>query len=328
MNSGCRLAMTIAMLATTPLMASHSAEACRTPCPQDDHGWVLNRPNYPVGGVPLVPTNALFVIRFNPNGSWRLADGTPIVLDDDARLSALFGTRVARPHTGSLPPGAQLFAADDPECGPGPGTCADSVTVAAGPDTTPPSRASLRSVRIEWPDSEIGSCAMDRLVLQVDGTDDTTRYTEMAIAVFIGNDESSVERATEPAIVLGFDEATGTPLQGRLDTSTVWLGRSSNRARDGEPLRAAGRFCFTVSLMDWAGNIGERSEATCLDTTDAHDPRLVHVQPALYPRPCGCVVASGGVPRESPAIPAPLATVVLLGFAATTHRRRQAARFS
>lgn len=242
------------------------------------------------------PTNGLFVSSLE----WRSSAG-PLELVEDAALTALWGTRVRRP-TMPLPTGA-LFEAT--ECA---APCVHELRVVSGPDVSPPSPADLIGVRtllVRDPDSGGAfSCGdTDRLELTISGVDDNAPTDELAIAGYVGADEAEVAAHAAPDIVFGSDY--DAPLR-----ATIWLGQSAGRQRNGLAFRASDRFCFAVALVDRAGNVGERSGTTCLDTTDPNDPTVMWVES----EGCGCqsTRGSGGA-----------ALVLALWVVADTLRRRR-----
>lgn len=255
------------------------------------------------------PTNGLFTSSLE----WRDASGMPLVLVRDEVLSTALGFEVRRAAT-DVPPGATFFPTDD--C-PADGACRHALVFADGPDLTPPSAAELRDVRVVFADDapETGqSCQVDALEIEVVGTDDVTPRDELVTVVFLG--DTVAEASSAEAFALGFAYDRGPP-ERRL-VSTIVLGSAEGHQRDGGPLRASGPFCFAVALMDWAGNIGERSGARCLDTTDPSDPAI---QLVAYDPPCSgpfCAVAPGSRPAHG----ALALLAALVALAARRSRRR------
>ena len=228
-------------------------------------------PRYPWFAEPGFPSNGVFVSSLD----WRDEAGQPMVLVEDAAASALWGAPVRRPAT-ALAPGSVWFPTSD--C-PDRGACAHRLVIGST-DTTPPTAAVLADVTtfLVTEPTEPGGCSVscgdyDTLVLRVSGSDDTTPPDHLGILAYVGQDEREVAARTTPDLVVGYD--AGPPERTR--ESTIILGGSLARDRDGGPLRAKGRFCFAVALMDWAGNVGARSAITCLDTTDEDDPTVAPV---------------------------------------------------
>lgn len=262
-------------------------------------------PRYPWWTADGFPTNGLFASSLE----WESVSG-PLVLVEDPQLSARIGMTVRRPQEPLV--AGRIYTATECTGNPCP------LAVAGGPDLVPPERAvisSLRTLLVRDPEGTGAfSCPdVDSLEIVVDGVDDTTPRDMLAIGAYLGATPAEVAANTDIDVTFGFD--LGPP--NRQLTSTVYIGESVNRRRDGEPFRAAGPFCFSVVLIDWAGNIGERSEVECLDTTNPDDPTVEFVDSTG----CGC---------SSPADPGGAAPFVLaLVFVSVrSGRRRRAARRS
>lgn len=260
----------VAAIATVVVARPAPAYAC-TP----DDGPPM-APRNPWWSADDFPTNGLFVSSLE----WRSSAG-PLELVEDAALTALWGTRVRRP-TMPLPSGAVFEAT---ECA---APCVHELRVGSGPDVSPPSPAKLIDVRtllVRAPDpGGAFSCGdTDRLEITISGADDNAPTDELAIAGYVGADEPEIATHSAPDIVFGSDY--DAPLR-----ATIWLGQSAGRQRNGLPFRASDRFCFAVALVDRAGNVGDRSGTTCLDTTDPNDPTVVWVDS----EGCGCHGTRGG----------------------------------
>jgi len=294
-------ALVLVGVVVTQLAQSAPAEAC---------SYALGPPSppvYPWWRADNFPTNGLFSSSFE----WTTLTG-PLVLEDDDALSLRLGMTVRRPSSPLIP--GRIYQAT--ECYQG-GTC--NLVVGAGPDMTPPSRAaisSLRTLLVRDPEG-VGafSCPdVDSLEIKVEGSDDTTPPEFLAIGAYLGDTPAEVLANTQIDVSFGFDYAApGEPL-----LSTVYIGESVERRRDGEPFRAAGRFCFAVALIDWAGNIGERSDVQCLDTTDENDPTVEFVESTG----CGCSAPAD----PSGATPFVLAFLVSVRAARRRRARRQSPR--
>jgi len=242
-----------------------------------------SHPRYPWWSAERFPTNGLF----RSSLEWRDEAGTLLELVRDDDFSEQLGLEVRRPAAGELAAGAVYFTTEDcPETG----ACDHRLEVADGPDLIPPERAVIAELRTELVrdpvDTGAFSCPdLDRLVIDVDGDDDTTPREHLTMVAYIAEDEAAAATREEIDAAFGYD--LGPP--GRPLVSTIAIGEAVDRSRDGEPFRAAGRFCFALALMDWAGNLGERSEVRCLDTTDPDDPTVVWVEG----QGCACAASRG-----------------------------------
>ncbi|MBS1124584.1 MAG: hypothetical protein H6Q90_6812 [Deltaproteobacteria bacterium] len=261
-------------------------------------------PSYPRYNAEVFPTNGLFT----SSQEWMTLTG-PLELVDDAELSRRLAMPVRRPSSPLIP--GRIY--EPTECY----TTSCTLVIGSGPDLTPPSRAvvtSLRTLLVRDPEGAGGfSCPdVDSLEIVVDGTDDTTPAESLAIGAYLGATPAEVAARTEIDVTFGYDAGPpSAPLQ-----STIYLGEAVGRMRDGEPFRAAGPFCFSVVMIDWAGNIGARSEVQCLDTTDPDDPTVEFVASSG----CGC---------NAPADPggaAPLVLAILVVSARSARRRRGSPR--
>jgi len=261
-------------------------------------------PSYPRYNAEVFPTNGLFT----SSQEWMTLTG-PLELVEDLALSRRLAMTVRRPTTPLIP--GRIY--EPTECY----TTSCTLVIGAGPDLTPPSRAvvsSLRTLLVRDPEGAGGfSCPdVDSLEIAVDGTDDTTPPEYLAIGAYLGATPAEVTASTELEITFGHD--AGPPEAALM--STIYLGEAVGRKRDGEPFRAAGPFCFSLVLIDWAGNIGERSEVHCLDTTDPDDPTVEFVASTG----CGC---------NAPAAPggaAPLVLAILVVSVRSARRRRGSRR--
>ena len=262
-------------------------------------------PQYPWWTADNFPTNGLFASSLE----WESAAG-PLVLVEDAALSARIGMTVRRPQQPLV--AGRIYTTT--ECT----SSRCSLAVGAGADLVPPQRALLSSVRTLLVRDPEGTGAfscpdVDSIEIIVDGTDDTTPREMLGIGAYLGATPAEVAANMDIDVTFGFD--LGPP--DRLLTSTIYIGESVGRRRDGEPFRASGPFCFSVALIDWAGNIGERSEVQCLDSTDEDDPTVEFVESTG----CGC---------NAPASPGGAVPFVLafLYLSVRRGRRRRAPRRS
>ncbi len=271
-------------------------------------------PRFPWWSAEGFPTNGLFASSFE----WRDDGGSPLELVDATDVSEATGLMLRR-AAAPLPAGGAFFTTGD--C-PATGDCRHRLSIAAGPDTQPPSKAMITGLRTLLIRDPVGTggftCPdIDNLELRVEGTDDTTPAEQLVTLAYVADTASAAESKAQVDVAFAFDLGPADDSKRAL-VSTIAIGEAVDRARDGEPFRAAGRFCFAVALMDWAGNIGERSDARCLDTTDLDDPTVEMVDGQ------GC--ACSGDPRRPSSSPA-LLIAVLLGLAfirgGQPHRRRQ-----
>jgi hypothetical protein len=266
-------------------LAPRSAQACS--CSIEPGPAHL--PFFPFFSANGFPTNGLFTSSLR----WRDASGRPLELVRDEELSSTLGFAVRRPAV-DVTPGAMFFPTED--CPPT-GECRHVLAFGSGPDLTPPSTAEVIDVSVTFAENapESGtSCQVDTLVLEVAGTDDVTPQDELMTVVFLGATAEEASSVTTFATAFAYD--IGPP--SRRLVSTIVLGGAEGHRRDDGPLRASGPFCFTAALMDWAGNIGPRSAARCIDTTDSSDPA---VQLVPYDPPCSgpfCAIGFGKGPRS------------------------------
>lgn len=241
-------------------------------------------PRFPWFSQAGFPTNGMFTSGLE----WRTVDGVPLQLVPDVAMSLRLGHEVRRPVGGALAPGARFVPTED--C-PARGSCRHTLVVGSGPDLTPPGRAIIRVLVTLLPRVPRGaggfSCPdVDELQLTVEGSDDTTPTEHLTMLAYMGPTPEAALARPEPDAAFGSPSGGG----GGLLTADILLGESISRARSGAPFRAAGPFCFAIALMDQAGNIGPRSDARCLDTTDVNDPTVVLVDTPS----CRCSVVGAG----------------------------------
>ncbi|MFT5356667.1 MAG: MYXO-CTERM domain-containing protein [Polyangiales bacterium] len=163
-------------------------------------------------------------------------------------------------------------------------------------DLESPSAAELLNVRINYvvvPEEEgLNGCVADSLEFEMRASDDRTSADSLLTLVYTAATREELAAITAPSGLFTYSP------QGKVVTT---LGRSDTHARDEGPLRQAGPFCFAVAAMDRAGNVGERSGAVCLDTTDPSDPLI---QLGDFDPPCSgifCTV-SPGTGQNSPGL--------------------------
>lgn len=264
-------------------------------------------PQFPWFSAEAFPTNGLFTSSLD----WRAPDGQALALEEAPTLTAAWGLKVRRPTGGALPPGTTYHPTDD--C-PATGSCKHALRVGPGPDAAAPSKPLVLKVETRLVRDPVGAGALscpdlDVLVLEIASTDDTTPREMIAFAAFIAASEAEVAARTASDVVFGYDG--GPP--GRDLQSSIALGPSVGRKRGAGPFLSPARFCFAVEALDWAGNASERSEISCLSTTDETDPTVVWVDG----QGCACSGAGGAFPIEG---------VPLLLWLSRRRRARQAHR--
>jgi hypothetical protein len=233
----------------------------------------LASPDFPSYSAAAFPTNGLFTSSLE----WRDDAGTLLVLERDTLLSDALGYEVRRPRT-PVVPGSTFH----PTSGcPASGTCRHALVFAGAADVTPPSAATLVSLGVRYASGAPATgatCQTDDMVLEVGGSDAETPRGELVVVVFAGATEAEA-LAAEPALGAADDDAAAED----TITATLVLGTSAGHTRDGGRLPESGTYCVAVALMDQAGNVGPRSEAVCVDTTDPDDPAV-----ELVPYAPGC----------------------------------------
>jgi hypothetical protein len=139
------------------------------------------------------------------------------------------------------------------------------------------------------------------------------------VVAWFGTDANGALADREPDALF----ATGTANSGgglakeESDrTFEITLGIASDHERTGFGFGRTGRYCFSLAWANQLGTIGERSPATCLDTTDPADP-LVNVDEKAA---CICVFA-GRRPLGSGALTF-FAMTAVVTFARRLVRRR------
>lgn len=153
-------------------------------------------------------------------------------------------------------------------------------------DVNPPTAASIRDVRVVWVDNGTmtggpGGCPdVDTLSFVVDGGDEISTPDKLRLLAFIGADEASVNAKSAADIFFQF-----SPTSSYEHRVTVVLGNAAKHERSGEPFRSADPFCFSIAMVDEAGNVGGRSSPTCLTTVDPSAEYVTRVDAA---RGCGC----------------------------------------
>ena len=282
-----RLFVAFALFLLPPIPFS-SAEACSCDA---DYSGPLVRPRQPLSAD--MPANLLLF-----DGGWN----TPTVADET--LSAAADTTVARPT--ELAEGDLLGRSCSG------GRC-EFETIVSAPDLVAPSVSRLSNVRVELPAAPVGQagCEFDSLHFRVEAEDARTAPQQLQYAVYFAETVELLAEVESPEVLLASRDAFGGEV-------VIVLGMSGERRRDGEGFRREGTFCFAVSAMDLAGNLGERSIPVCLDSTDTGDPLAVPTEydPACSGLFCQLTPGGGSAPALAWAIPALL-------FA---RRRRRSAR--
>lgn len=263
-----------------------------------------------------LPANSWFAYDYEPaDAPWIDGDGNPVELVRDDDLSALASTghpwaiNVFRPAI-PLNEGATYTG---PSCSSAAHDCGFVVGVA---DTAAPDAPVIDSVVVRYVtnghDGGAAGCPdLDVMNLQLALEDDRTASNELVLIAYVGDDEAAANSADAGYVWMPTEWNDPDPGDG-LAFAQVLLGVAKNHERSGEHLRAAGPMCFTLAAMDRAGNVSERSEAVCLDTTDPRDP-LVERTRADH-GPFGCATGSGSA--ATPLL------ILLVGFGLTTTSRR------
>lgn len=116
-------------------------------------------------------------------------------------------------------------------------------------DKTAPAQVVISEVEVK---KNAGPCPnIDVMVIHVTSSDDVTAAASLRYVAYFGNSAETAATA-EPRIV--FDATSATELELNLigNGGTLFIGTPK---------------CFALSAVDDAGNIGERSEARCVDTS-------------------------------------------------------------
>jgi len=233
----------------------------------------------------------------------------PLELVDDAELSRRLAMPVRRPSSPLIP--GRIY--EPTECY----TTSCTLVIGSGPDLTPSvarrrGRASARCSSVT-PRVPAGSRAPMSTAWRSWSTGPTTPRRPSP-------SRSAHTSARRPRRSPRGRDRCDVRLRRRSPIGAAAVDDLSREAvgrmRDGEPFRAAGPFCFSVVMIDWAGNIGARSEVQCLDTTDPDDPTVEFVASSG----CGC---------NAPADPggaAPLVLAILVVSARSARRRRGSPR--
>jgi len=227
------------------------------------------------------PTNGLFTTTTK----WVSPGGKRLELVEDKDLTALLGIPAKRPKSGSLPANT-LFSVDN--CS----RCATKLQTASQPDKTPPPQAVISDIKVRLVRSPLAShpvnCPdLDFLEFAIKGKDDTTPEKYVNLLAYIGPKEADVQNKTKPDVIFSYNRSPE-----KAGTAMIILGVAAGQKRNGKGFGQKGPFCFSIAMMDWAGNIGKRSKAHCLDTTDVNGP---HVEWRSGQAGCGCEGTPGGL---------------------------------
>lgn len=114
-------------------------------------------------------------------------------------------------------------------------------------------------------------------------TDDGTTSGHLHLLGYFGTDEAELAAATEPEVMFW-----PWPSDDGFPAVHISLGFGGAHDRDGEHFRK-GRYCFSLSAVDLAGNESERSDPECIDTRDTSDPRVDFAG-------CSCTTTRGSWP--------------------------------
>lgn len=240
-------------------------------------------PSYPAGVVPAFPANGLF----HGQNQWA-RDGQTLDLSIDTARSAQLLTTVFVP-TMPLAKGMVFVTAAQGYCAPpysgAKSPCDDWRLAISDPDTVAPARplVQVRTLLVKDPRDV---CDVDKLELAIDTTDDTTERRELTLGAYIAPTAAEVENVSAFSVTFGYDPQDEDPTK-----STIVLGESIGRKRDGVDFSAQGSFCFALASFDRSGNISERSATNCLDTTNESDLSVVWVE---SDGGCGCEVGARG----------------------------------
>jgi hypothetical protein len=185
-------------------------------------------------------------------------------------------------------------------------------------DDTPPSRPVLEDVEVtlyDAPSKGAGTFCpeLDFIQIELSANDDTTPLEMNRVLIYTGDTPDEVARSTQPSIAVS-GELVENSANLRIES---WLGLDSNRDTRYSPLVSEDEVCFSLALMDWAGNIGERSAVECVDTRDPSAPYATVVEGAG----CGCYSQSS---QNHAPIPLLLLLAAGCGLRITSKQRRRA----
>ncbi|MFL5319520.1 MAG: hypothetical protein ACJ790_07670 [Myxococcaceae bacterium] len=159
-----------------------------------------------------------------------------------------------------------------------------------GDDTSAPSDPIVRDLKLVWIDNGLkqgaGGCPdVDALQFYVDSYDTQTAPENLKLAAYIAPDEQGAIDKTDPDILFRF-----SPSLAYEHEVGVVLGNAVGHERDGAPFRSPDPYCFTIAVIDEAGNVSERSNAMCVNTMDPTAPYAVRIDGS---KGCGCGEVDG-----------------------------------
>ncbi len=240
---------------------------------------------------PAFPANGMFA---TVDTGWQL-DGSPLDVVVDSDTSAKLGVDVFRPAQ-PLQPGDVLDYWGDsctPSCSYCPSDCEDYHATIAAPDLVAPTMPELtvHTLLVRDPEGAGGwSCGdSDNLEITISVSDDIVPTSELGLVAYIAPTANEVAQLTTPSTLLGCDYSSDA--RDGVATATVALGESVGRVRIGDsPFVSEEPICFALAAFDRAGNVGERSFVSCVDTDDPDDPSVIWVAS----QGCGCQAGAGG----------------------------------
>ena len=237
-------------------------------------------------------------------------DGVAVDLQEDRELSAILqfdepyaslSTTVFRPLE-ELDPGDGIAACYRDSCGDELAIVTDSV------DESPPERPEIKQVLVTLYDNPaLGKgtfCPeLDYIEVDISSSDDTTPLELMRVLIYAAPTEEAVEELRSPEAGVSGELLEDDPSVLRVES---WLGLDSKRDSYYSPFSRGEDVCFSVAMMDWAGNVSERSEVECINT---RDPEASYAR-VVEGGGCGCNSGDG-----RPSLPAGL-VLAALGLAA------------
>lgn len=255
-----------------------------------------------------------------PKGSFVVATSAPVSRDgtpwtEDVKLSALLerSRRELRPYaedTSSEAPALRAFRRD------GEGTALVTagvegssttytweIAIAGEPPRPPPSLDDVAATvtYVEGGSSGRG-CAcpeVDTLTISSSGVPSGAARPAY-VAVWFGATEDVASGERDPdALMRSSDEPT--------KLADFALGVADGHERSGAGFGRAGRYCFAVAWTDTLGRTGERSKATCLDSTDTKDPAVTVDDEGT----CLCLAVGASRRSSGGSVVVPLALVAI-----------------
>jgi len=203
---------------------------------------------YPIESVKNFPTNGLFT----SSSQWLIPSGKKLELVEDKQLSKRLGITIKRPKSGQLTPNAK-FAFQDCK------NCPSYLQTGGKADKIAPAKAVMSKVKVLKESTPLSSClGYHRLELTIEGKDDTTPQKFMTALLYISPSAEASQKTTKVGLLRGFREpAMPKTIKVNLQIS---IGNKKKEAA----YQKTGNYCFSVALMDWAGNIGKRSKSHCI----------------------------------------------------------------